>query len=1031
MSPIPRAHFRTGIIHSLFFVSGACGLIYQVVWTRLMTHVFGSTLLAVSTVLAAFMAGLALGSYVLGKRADRCRSPLRLYAYYEIGIGLAAVAVLLLLDRLTPFYLWLSDSFGSTSLLFGLGRFVVIFAIILIPTTLMGATLPILGRLVIDGLGQVGRRLGGLYAINTVGAVAGCLLAGFYLIAEVGTHIAIHLAATLNLLVGAASWWLDSKQSRAAESEPTATPKRNRKAGKPKGKAVTSPFTIRLLLVGFALSGMTSFAFEVFWARALVFYVGNSTYAVTTMLAAFLIGVALGGYLARHLVDRSKSPVRLFAGLQIGIGLTAAVAMPLLSAVIYSETFRGWFQSTAGNWGNQLLLNLTLCLLVMLVPTTLIGMIFPLVGRILLRDLRQTGETVGKAYAVNTLGNIVGALAPAFLIIPLLGIHKGILAMSTINVAVGLSLLVYGRGRSHITRYAFPAAMAAGIAWVVRSPSPSQFPSDTQAPDDEVVYYREGPSATTKVFVKPLSGDKHISVDGIQIGGSDDELNYKQQWLAHVPKLLLADFHTELSIGLGSGILVGESVRHPGIERVTCVEIAPTVVEGAGYFRDENHGVLESPKLEMVINDGVNYLLTSRRRYDIISTDAKTDPEHGVNGVFFSREYYTLMRDRLAPGGLAIQWIPTHYPPRIFKTVIHTCAEVFPHAQLWFSEGNCFLIASNHRLAPDPEEIDRRLGDPELPFDGLRRFGLDSSASLLAHLVATEDMLRQGTQGIPSNTLERPNVEFYKADDFAGSKTARQRANLDFLLSLRGKGEWGERIQKFHAEVTTAYAAEGKYLQALKSLLSGEPGSVVESQFAAARKMAPGSNDIRYSIYGHYLQTCRDLMAMGRFDRASYYAQKAASMWEDSADAHQAWGFSLLQTGRISDAFGKLEVAVRLDPNRVGLHRMIADFHLQNRRPSSAAEHLREIIRQKPRDLPALNNLGSILTDAGQLEEALAHLKKAHGLAPDDPNVLDSYAWVLFQSGDHASARSVIRAGGEYFRQSSALAKRRRIMLGE
>jgi spermidine synthase len=261
-------------IFLLFFVSGACGLIYQVVWTRMMTHVFGSTVLAVSTVLAAFMAGLALGSYYLGKRSHVAGSPLKRYAAYEFGIGGAALVVLFLIGHITPLSIWMTDFLGSSPYLFHSLRFIVVFLLILLPTTLMGATLPILSQLILTRPNSVGRGLGSLYATNTVGAVAGCLLAGYFLIGSIGIHNSIYVAAFLNICIGAASWLLASRRKLklSEDNEPAVKP------NKTKSDQTAEPLPLRLrvfLLWGFALSGLTAFAYEVLWTRSLIFMLGH------------------------------------------------------------------------------------------------------------------------------------------------------------------------------------------------------------------------------------------------------------------------------------------------------------------------------------------------------------------------------------------------------------------------------------------------------------------------------------------------------------------------------------------------------------------------------------------------------------------------------------------------------------------------------------------------------------------------------------------------------------------------------------
>jgi spermidine synthase len=1016
------------LILCLFFVSGTCALIYQVVWTRMMTHVFGSTSFAVSTVLAAFMTGMALGSYFLGKRADQRGHPLKRYAVYEVGIGLTALLVPLVLDRLAPLYVWMDQTFGYSFILFSVARFVVAFLLILLPTTLMGATLPILSRFVITRFEHVGRSLGSLYAINTFGAVCGSLLAGFYLIGSLGTHNAIYIAAILNLAIGALSWHLAQKPY-AQKAAPSAGQASNERADDTQAPSAEHNRLKHLVLWGFAISGLASFAYEVFWTRALIFYLGNSTYAFTIMLTTFLVGIAVGGYLVQFFVDRLKDPMRFFAGCQIAIGVTAALAMPVLKTIMQAGAFQQWLDPTSPGWSTVMLARFVVAGVVMLPSTVLIGMTFPLAGKIVVRNLKQTSGEVGKVYAVNTVGNIAGALLPAFVLLPWLGIHKGIVLTAVINLAIGLIILAYGRAGGPWLRHLSPAAVAALLALVFILPMNSQFPSDSQEPGDEVLYYKEGLAATTKVYRKRLTRDKHISVDGIQIGGSGLDLDYKQQWLAHLPKLLLDDYNSELSVGLGSGILIGESATHAALDRIVCVEIAPSVVEGASFFAKENHGVLQSPKAEIVVDDGVNYLLTSSEKYDIISTDGKTKPEYGVNGTFFSKDYYTLMKEHLTPGGLAIQWIPTHYPPDVFRTVLKTFVGVFPEALLWYADGNCFLVGANDEIALDLQAIKKKLSDPKQPYDGLRKFGIDTPEALLSHLVAAEDVLSKYTAEAQKNTLAKPVVEFYDFGDYATPAAQRQVRNLEFILSMRGQGAVGQRIEAMPKKVTKAYEAEAAYLAGRKLVLASGDKDRLEQHFDRALEIAPNNDDVRHHIFGHYLQSARDLMRVEKIREAEPFARRAVELWPNSAEARHRYGYILLQQEQIDEAIEQFEAAVAIEPELIPLHHQLASYYARNGQRDQAIDHLRAVLAAEPDDWKALNNLGNFLADRGKYEEALRLLKRAYKVAPENPNVIDSYAWITYQSGNQEAAREIVQESGQYAEGSAGMTKRRATIL--
>jgi spermidine synthase len=357
------------LVWLLFFLSGATGLVYEVVWARMLTHVFGTTATAVGTVIAAFMSGLAAGSWLLGKAADRSRNPLRLYAYLEIGVGLAALCAHLILDRLTPVYLAVYEMSGRSDLALGASRFILAFFVIMVPTMLMGGTLPVLARFVVTRLCAVSTGLSTLYAVNTIGAVAGTLMAGFYLIGAYGIHVAVYCAVLLNIGIGVLASIASARVApapalpvRQAGDEPPTTI-----VGETPG-----PKTYKLLLAGLAISGFTSFAYEIYWTRSLVFMMGNSTYALTTMLAAFLTGIALGGYLVRLIMDRVLDRVALFGWIQVLISVTSAAVLPTLFAAAEPQGIREFLIEASDQISRLVGLRVGVAFLVMLVAATLI-----------------------------------------------------------------------------------------------------------------------------------------------------------------------------------------------------------------------------------------------------------------------------------------------------------------------------------------------------------------------------------------------------------------------------------------------------------------------------------------------------------------------------------------------------------------------------------------------------------------------------------------------------------------------------------
>ena len=288
------------IIVLLFFASGAIALMYQVVWARMMSHVFGSTALAVGTVLAAWMSGMALGAWRIGKRADRHSNPLRLYGWLEIGIAITALVSHVLIHQLGTAHQLIYQWAGSSLALFGTTRFVLAFVLVMAPTVLMGATLPVLVRYFCGRHNLVGVNISTLYAFNTLGAVCGVVLTGFFLIGHYGIHVPVYLAVGGNLAVGLLAVALSAQTTESRKRPIRSAPPADGTSRDP--LTLLAPGTYRIILLGLGLSGFTSFAYEIYWTRSLVFILGNSTYALTTMLAAFLTGIALGGYGIRFLL---------------------------------------------------------------------------------------------------------------------------------------------------------------------------------------------------------------------------------------------------------------------------------------------------------------------------------------------------------------------------------------------------------------------------------------------------------------------------------------------------------------------------------------------------------------------------------------------------------------------------------------------------------------------------------------------------------------------------------------------------------
>lgn len=838
---------------------------YQVVWARMMTHVFGSTALAVGTVLAAYMSGMAVGAWRIGKRADRHPNCLRLYAFLEIGIAVMALGSHFLLHQLGLAHQLIYQWVGSSAMVFAGVRFLLAFALVMAPTVLMGATLPVLARFLSRRQALVGINISTLYATNTFGAVSGVLLTGFFLIGRYGIHVPVYIAVIGNLAIGLLALVISSGYSAHTPGSKTIESETRGTAG----ESTTLPGmgTYRIILFGLGLSGFTSFAYEIYWTRSLVFILGNSTYALTTMLAAFLTGIALGGYGIRFLLRRDWDRPVIFGWVQIFLGIFSALALPILFSTADPQSLNQYLLRTSDQAVALMLSSFGVAFLVMLVPAVLIGTTFPLVAQIAAKDPAKTGSMVGRVYAINTLGNVAGALLPGLFLLNWLGIQKGILAMAVLNIGLGflvLALRLLRPPSRPVWRIVLPVALVLAAFLLGRTPLHFQFPSDGEQAFFQTMYYREGPLATTKVYLNPRNGEKHISVDGIVIGGTGQS-EFKQLLLAHLPKLLLDDVSTELSVGVGSGILLGESLRHQRVSSITGVEIEPSVVEAAAWFSEENDQALDNPRLQIIVDDIGNFLRTRTDTFQVISADEKTADEYASNGFSYSRDYYQLLHAHLAENGLAAQWVPTTLPPRQYRMVLKTFAESFPHVQLWYflpagkrGPFNTILIGSKQPVPLQIGPMRERYLSEEQAMGSLEPYGLTSAEAVLPHYVADRETLLERLGNTPVNSLEFPRYEFFYPWEYAYQRQSQFIDNHAFIIELK-RAAYADFLAGLDANagdtarMRQTVAAEFRYLAGFQKFLEGMTLTEQYRIFDDALAVAPWNDSLRARIYLQYL----------------------------------------------------------------------------------------------------------------------------------------------------------------------------------
>jgi spermidine synthase len=726
------------LLAGLFFVSGVSGLIYQSLWLRLLSLVFGVTVYAASTVLASFMAGLALGTLAAGRLTTRVRRPLLWFGAVELGIGTLALLTPWALRVVAPIWIGLQDWLPDRLWALTAARFVTSLAVLLTPTMLMGATLPLVVRSSLADRALAGPRVGAIYAANTAGAIAGALLAGFVLIGSVGITRSFQLAAALNALVGLSAIALD--KAGAARVDDVAEPAT---LGQTAGVAVS-----RIGQLAFAFSGFAALALEVIWFRVLVLVVPATTYAFTTMLAAVLVGLAAGSALATPWLRRSRNWVGAYGAVQLAVGLLTLGAMAFYLDRYAAGVVRGSDHVAS--------------LFVILPPALAMGVAFPVGIRAWVDAAgvpdRQRAAGVARLYAVNVAGAIAGAAAGGFLLVPAAGSRLSLVLLAGGFVLSGLVLMWHsGSGRSIKVVAATAVALAAFVWLAVRVPSPFAAVQGRRVPRAErPLFLEEGLQTTVGVYVGPMNHHT-LYLDGLHQANDTADMVQVHRQIGLLPAAIHPAPRRALVIGLGGGVTSGALSRVDGLA-LDLVELSASVVHAARWFRHVNEDVVNQPNVRLRVDDGRNYLLTTRERYDIVTADI-IQPIHAGAGSLYSVEYFRLAKGVLAPGGVLLQWIGIR-PANQYRLMARTFLDVFPHATAW--AGGTLLVGTVEPLA-----LDRAAFETKLQRAGTRHalslVNLASFEALLGQFTAGPDELREFVGPGPILTDDRPMIEYHRS----------------------------------------------------------------------------------------------------------------------------------------------------------------------------------------------------------------------------------------------------------------------------
>ena len=990
-APTHKVSALSSFILLCFFLSGVAALIYEVLWIRMIDKVIGSAPFAVATVLSVFMGGLALGSYLAGKHIDRIYSRnnlLSLYGKVEVAIGVCALLIPLFTIIAKPIYAVAYNHLLHQFWIYQIFAFLGCSLLLIIPTSLMGVTLPVLCRFYVTQLNHMGSRTGRLYGINTVGAAVGALLCGFVLINSIGAWGTLVVAIFINVSVGASCMMLGRASLPLAFQESEESPGMDTSLQKPdlRPSLTTEAYdpTIRWALWIFAVSGFSAMAYEVIWTRLLGLIIGPTTYSFTLVVATFIIGLGLGSLFFGWLGDRVKGVFPLLAGTQL-----CAACLALLVSQFFGNSqffFAKLIYTFREQFNEMILVQSIFVFLALLGPTVLLGATFPLVNRIYARSLPAIGKSIGTAYALNTVGAILGSITAGFVLIPWLGKENGLRLVMALQFTLALTALVtralhkkriadqwrplsgaallglilllnfpswnrqllsYGRYRNlekmgdYLTATSWFEALCLGYR------SLSQY--ETRP---EIVFYGDGIGGFTTVEreTDSLGTVKYSLLNSGKPDASSHEDRSTQTLVAHVPLLFHPQPENVMLLGLASGMTAGEVLLYP-IKTLDVLEINAEVLEACEFFTPWNNNCLNDPRTRIIVQDGRNHLSLTYQKYDAIISEPSNPWMAGLANLY-TVEFFRSAKERLSESGIFVQWIHSYemdWPT--FAMVGRTFAEVFPNGLLMTTQPADHLLVG----FSGSESLSLEAAEKNMAYAQKSENISLPNASLLFHMIITEDLKSFFGPG-PLHTDNWPRLEFAAPKqlnkyDLPSEKRMTERGWLSAQTRevLGAGGRIDVLLDKFEF-LASAYSP----LLIIPNLTDASPAQ--KERFQTILTQYCSETFIRnYEIF-----PVQEMRAECAEFQANKIRQQLA-IDPDSASGHYNLGLALEQLGNTEEAVEALHTAISLNPFYVNAHNSLGVIMARHGRFEEAVAHFSEVLQIKPGDAVAQKNLEMVL----------------------------------------------------------------------
>ncbi len=1057
---------RTGsgrrLFVGLYAASGAAALVYEVAWTRLLTLQMGHTVAATSTVLAAFMGGLAVGAWLAGRldSAPHAAARLRAYASLELTIAVAALLLPFALRAVVP-ALAAAYADGGAPVRFAITRVVLSLALLGIPAAAMGATYPIATAWFARAASVADA--GVLYAANTAGAALGAIASGFWLIPALGLTMTTWVGVALNALAAGGALWLASRESApsaillsdAAPNAVTAAPARAAAGKKRRQAANAGPPTARapriaappkpwLACTAAAASGCAALVYEVAWTRVIALVVGPTTYAFATMAASFIVGIAVGSAAGSRVARKAARPAVWLALMLAATGVAAAAAawfaanrLPLAVAEQVA--------APDAAFGAIVVRQACTIALLLLPMTTALGAAFPLAIATASTGGATLGRDAARVYASNTLGSIVGALAGGFALVPWLGLRGTVHATAIAGALAGAACLVPALAsgeRGKRARGVFAGAVVAVVAIAAIAVLPpwdrdlltsgaykyapyirtGDFESALHA--GHLEYYKEGAAGT--ITVRRLTGTLSLAIDGkVDASNAGDMLT--QRLLGLLPVLVQGHPKQVCIIGLGSGVTLDSALATGQVQQADVVEISPEVVEASAFFRRENHHALEAPGVTLIVGDGRSHLLLTSRTYDVIVSEPSNPWMAGV-AALFTREFFEAARARLTPDGVLCQWAHTYdISPEDLQSIVHTFGTVFPQGTMWLvGEGDLLLIGTNGAaVLPRLDGIARNLpmgrATATLADAGVRANA--APFSVLSLFAGGPAELAQYGRAARVQTDDRTSLEFSAPRSIYGRVTFENAAAVRALASNAGvppavrasadaatDTDWtGRGRMELQAEAYAAAFSAFRTAVSLNPLNSDALAGLSEAAAGArrqdeARAWLESLASTQPANAAVRVELSRLYAAGGDFERAVHTADEAARLSPDDPKPVEQLASVLADAGDVPRLATVAQALARRFPNDPDARYYLASALFLEGKTGDALAEARRIVAAHPDHARAQNLVGAGCATTGQADCARSAFTASIQANPKDPGTYVNLGLLELQIGNRQDA---------------------------